>query len=342
MKRKTLRKIGRSLFAFIKKTVRLIIFTAVLALAFFWFSKNAYTPVDTAEIDRFYDDLKHRAAPADVLTLSLGLDQDDSIQQAMEQVGMKPVDNLPVALGRLQGAMGLGQYPIELVYGDQEKPPAFVTNYNGERMTITVSDKVKLRREQLSLLVHELSHISVWELDRSFGMDEGKNDKERLVDTSGFFRGQGILTLNGLTDTTSLNSEGGYSTEQKLFGYLKPEQFGYLLARYCAEHGIPAYRVEPFLTLAGRKYFGIGAEYLKRTPLAAAKPSGKAAGVYWCPQCGQRIPVDLSKDSPGIRCTNCSFYFKTQSEWAIRLRELWVLARTQWRSRIGEWSKGAL
>ena len=321
MKRKAVRKFIRSLFSSTRKIIWLIIFSVLVVLASWWLSRNYYTRLDTSEVDGYYEFLKKNAKPADELTLTLGLEEKDGIEAALDKAGLKKNDNLQTAMERMKVGMGLGEYDISMGYGPQEKPPGFVTNYNGQYMIITISDKVQLRREQVSVLVHELSHISVWALDKSGGMGEG-GAQERLVDTSGFFRGQGVLTLNGQTDSLSASGDGGYSSEKKIFGYLKPEQFGYLLARYCAEHGIPAGSAGSFLGPAGRKYFDTGQAYLERRPGGLPKATGAPTGVYWCPNCQQRNTVDLSKEDTDIQCTKCSNYLKKHNLWDPPLRLL--------------------
>lgn len=315
-----------------KKTIRKIVYLLLIApaavYAGLWVSVNYFTEIDTAEVDRYYDLLKKHAKPASGLTLSLGVEEDGDLQ---------------IGLDRLQDAMGgLGKYDIDLVYGDQESPPAFVENVNNEYMTITVSRKIKQRREQLNVLVHELSHISVWSLEPSLIMrcgDEQSSDKsifkgcnlEKVVDASGMFRGQGIVTLNGLTDEVMFIPGMEYSTTQKMYGYLKPEEFGYLLARYCAEHGISPHAIEPFLGPTGRKYFAIGKNYLKRHPLSPEKTAGTAEGIFWCPKCGNKITVSLAGPRPPeIHCPRCLFHKKTEPWWEPaaeflreRLHPLW-------------------
>ena len=336
MKRKTIRRFFRRLASFIKKTVVFLFYASVIFLAFHWFPWNRFaTPVDTAEVDKYYALLKEHQRPVDVLTLSLGINDDEDLRAEVEKAGMQSKDELPIALNRLIKAMELEATPISLEYGDQEKPPAFVTNFNQERMVITVSRLVKLRREQMSLLVHELGHIAVWGMDRSAPMICGQETasagsllsgchQERVVDCSGFFQGQGILTLNGLTDETFSTADRGTRTEKKVFGYLKPEQYGYLLARYCADHGIPARNIEFFLEPAGRKYFNIGNEYLKRSAVVSVKPAAPATGVYWCPKCGQHSTVDLSGELAEIRCPKCSFHIKIQNAWERTTRFIYV------------------
>ena len=322
MNKTTVRRFFRKLASFIKKAIILCFYCAVIFLAFRFIPWSHFTPpIDTAEVDKYYDLLKKHQRPVDVLTLSLGIQDDVALRSDLEKFGMSAKDDLPVALNRLIQAMGLEAYAISLKYGDQETPPAFVTSYNGERMVITVSKKVKLRREQMSLLVHELSHIAVWGMDKSEPMNCGLVNvpgsrllagcnQERVVDTSGFFQGQGILTLNGLTDETISTGGGGFETEKKLYGYLKPEQFGYLAARYSADHGISYESIEPFLEPAARKYFIMGNAYLSKIGYQPEKIANTAKGVCWCPACGTIVHVDLAAKNSDIQCPKCSLFIK--------------------------------
>ena len=222
MKQKKVKRIIRFFVSFFKKVISFLVFALLIVFAARWIPWDRFAAhIDTTEVDKYYELLREHEEPANVLTLSLGIREDDDIQAEFDKFGIKRKDSLPVALGRLKTAMGLADYDISLIYGGQKNPPAFITNFNQERMVITVSDKVTKRREQFNLLVHELSHVSVWGLDKSVAMNCGQEKgAEKVVDCSGFFRGQGILTLNGLTDQTTIVAGEGTSTEKKLFGYL--------------------------------------------------------------------------------------------------------------------------
>ena len=225
-KAKKIRNIKRS----IKKIFRLFLTAAVVYAAVVlllprmpqvrqYFQRFGVCRIDTSEADKYYDLLSRHAPKGKGLILDLGLKDKDGLQTAVD---------------RIKEAMGLSGYRIWLAHHDAEKPPAYIKQLGGGDIGILLSKKVTDRREELNLLVHELGHIYVWKLDPSIF---GKCDQEKLVDCSGVFLGLGPVVLNGLTDETRLSLEG-YETRKKSFGYLKPEQFWYLLARYCAEEGI--------------------------------------------------------------------------------------------------------
>lgn len=295
MKRKVLRNF-----------VLLIALLPIGVFAYGWFDMNYMTDINSAEVDEYYELLLKHSKPAEGLTLSTGIEKKE---------------DLPAALERLQKIMGLGKYDIDMDYGDQDEPPAYVQNTDNKYMTIIFSNKVRELKELLSTLVHELSHVSVWQIDPSLLFMEGLKkapeksifkgcDLEKVVDVSGVLQGQGVLTLNGQTDDFLIIPGLEFTSIKKSFGYLKPEEYGYLLARYCHDHGIPPANVEPYLDPGVRKYFIMGKNYLDRTPLKNQKPSGAATGIYWCPKCGNKITVDLSGTPPEIKCGKCSFHLK--------------------------------
>jgi hypothetical protein len=201
--------------------------------------------VDTAEINRDYNLLLKCRKPGKSLILDLGMPESEKIE---------------AALRKLQAAMGLQNENISLAFHDKETPPGSIEKEGGsfgqqDTYTIFLSKRLRDRREQVNVLIHELCHIYVWQLDKKLFMAE---DQEKLVDLSGIFLGFGVLTLNGLTDEYRISPDGGYRIEQKFFGYLKPEQFGYLLARFCAEQGIADTEAFSGLSAAAKKYYRIG------------------------------------------------------------------------------------
>jgi hypothetical protein len=247
----------------------------------------SYQRINTSEIDKYYDLLTKRAKPSKDFVLDLGVKKSESLQPAVD---------------RLKNVMGLGDYKIWLAHHDAEKPPAYIKTLGYGDMGILLSTKVKERREEVNLLVHELGHIYVWRLEPSVF---GKCDQEKLVDCSGVFLGLGVLVLNGLTDEFRLLPGEGHETQKKFYGYLKPEQFGYLVARYCADHGIADEAVTRFLEPTGRKYFDIGRNYLKRIGYVSNKSVGSVKGIYWCSKCRSPAQVPLTEKTQRVKCPKC-------------------------------------
>jgi hypothetical protein len=208
-----------------------------------FFDRYTVADIDTAQIDSYYDLLSRHEKAGKNLILDLGV---------------KDTDDLRIALGKLKDIMGMRDTPIDLSYSDWDGRPASIQSW-GDDLTIYVSPQVGKRREQINLLTHELCHIYVWQLKKSIF---GALDQEKLVDCASVFLGLGVLALNGMTYEIG---PPGYETRIKTFGYLKPEQFGYLLARYCQENGISAKMVKQYLTTAGQRgYYDDGRAYLRK------------------------------------------------------------------------------
>ena len=264
----------------------MILFLGIFALA--RVRSAAFVEIDTSEVDRYYDFLLKYGQPSRDLTLELGVAEGDDLQTAVD---------------RIKAGMGLEGGDILLTYHVGKTPPAYIENKNGS-LKIYFSREVKQKKEQINVLTHELGHIYVWDLE---GYIPEGYDEEKIVDSSSAYLGLGILVLNGLTDDTVFLPGGISKTEKKFFGYLRPEQFGYLVARYCAEHGIMKENVAPFLTSTGRKYFNIGCNYLAQQNNVAYGSVGEATGGYWCPRCGHFTRVSLAEKINGLKCPDCSW-----------------------------------
>jgi|GEM_PF-1832887 hypothetical protein len=219
-----------------------------------YLNRLTFVPIKTDEIDTYYDLLSEHKKPGKELVVDLGLGA---------------ADGLEAAIDKLKRIMGFPELKIGLAYYDEDKPPAYIRR-EGDEMTVVVSTKIKDRREEINLLAHELSHVYVWRLDPSVF---GAFDQEKLVDCASVFLGLGVLSLNGLTDEYKVSSDGSYETRKKTFGYLEPNQFAYLLARYCADHNIEDDAVYPHLGPAGRKYYKFGSKYLRKKDHIAVTPA---------------------------------------------------------------------
>jgi hypothetical protein len=252
-----------------------------------YFKRFGIHRIDVSQVGSYYDLLSENAQPSKDLLLGLGIKEDDDLQLAVD---------------RLKDVMGLRDYTIWLSHHDAEKPPAYIKQLGYGDMGIMISTMVKERREILSLLVHELGHIYVWRLDKAVF---GKCDEEKLVDCTGVFLGLGVLMLNGLTDEMRLMPSQEYETRKKVYGYLTADQFGYLLAKYCADRDIDRDAIKPFLNSAGWKYFNNGFDYLRKINYAGSKLAESAVGIHWCPKCGALTRFSLAGKIKDVRCAKC-------------------------------------
>jgi len=234
-----------------RRTVKRIFYFLIFALLAFTAGSLLYmrlTPgMDTKEADYYYDLLSGHEKPAPGMIFDLGIKADDTLEDSFKK------------LMKIYGFKGSG---IILSRTNNEKPPAKIIDHGYGALEIQLSKKVVERREQINVLIHELCHIYVWHLDRSV---YGKCDEEKLTDAMGVYIGLGVFILNGLTDEVFFLPGGEYGTEKKFFGYLKPEEFGYLVARFAMDHNIPEATVMQHLNPTGKKYFSFGLAQLKRS-----------------------------------------------------------------------------
>lgn len=295
-----------------KRTLRTIILsfvflTLVTGLTSFLYI-NFFSSIDTSEIDLYYDLLTKEGQRSPDLILDLGVGDSDDLQTAVD---------------RIKKAMALKDYDIWVSLHAGETPPAYIER-KGPFLTIYFSTHVKLLREKINVLVHEIGHVYVWGLKG--GIPKGY-DEEKIVDCSGVFLGLGIPVLNGFTDITTFSGTGEYRTEKKFYGYLTPDEFGYLLARYCQENGIDKGNAAAFLNSSGKKYFARGCNYLSRRASLPVKDDAQKTGAFWCPKCGHFNRVDISIKIDGIRCENCAWEKKWGFGEGVCFESLSVLDR---------------
>ncbi|WKD35168.1 hypothetical protein [Streptomyces xanthophaeus] len=194
----------------------------------------------------------------------------------------------------------------------------------GPEYFVEVNDRFRTHRRDLAAaLAHEVAHVLLHRLDLRF---PGTAENEILTDTAAAYLGAGWLLLDAYREDAL--------THQR-FGYLTPEEFGYVLAKRAALFGEdPA----PWFTspqayeayvrgraLAGRDH--------RRAPLTAAGPlarrryakarrtgadpadgsayrfeqQGEGAGLrvsFPCPVCAQRLRVPV-RGRLRARCGLC-------------------------------------
>ncbi len=274
-----------------KKALRTFVlaafFLALAAISISWVYGNFFLEIDTGEIDLCYELLLKKGTASSDLILDLGVRESSDLQLAVD---------------RIKKAMALKDYDIWLSYHGDSTPPAYIER-KGPFLTIYFSTQIEQLREKINVLIHEIGHVYVWGLG---GIPSGY-DEEKVVDSSGVFLGLGIPVLNGFTDVTSIGGMGEYRKEKKFYGYLTPDEFGYLMARYCAENGVYDGNVSAFLNHSGRKYFSRGRNYLARNNPGLRGEGTKKTGAFWCPECGQFNRIDISSKISVLRCSNCAW-----------------------------------
>ncbi len=239
----------------VKKAFNFFLILVLVSIAAVWLILNyskvqsvvdrfTIASIDTSDMDLFYELLAQEMPPG---------------RKLLNDRDLAAANDLTAATQKLQDAMGLSNYSINLEQHTETSPPGYIRQ-EGNNITIFLSTKLASKREQICVLVHELGHIYVWALPRTFSVF----DQEKLVDTSCMFLGMGVLYLNGMKDEFTSLPEGGYQSEKKTFGYLTPEQFGYLLARYGKDRGIAESDLKQHLNDTGWRYYKIGRNYLKK------------------------------------------------------------------------------
>ena len=235
----------------LKRMFYMIIAGVILYVAGVFFFSRSMSVMDTKEIDLYYDLLTKHERTSGKLIYDLGISEGSSLEDAFK---------------KLSAIFGFEGSPMMLTRTNQERPPAKIIDHGYGAIEIQLSKSIADRREQINVLVHELCHIYVWHLDQSVF---AKCDQEKLTDCMGVHLGLGVLILNGLTDDVFFLPGGEYESRSKFFGYLKPEEFGYIVARFTTENNIRENDVMNHLSPTGKKYFRIGLENIKNKSEAA-------------------------------------------------------------------------
>ncbi|MET9321312.1 hypothetical protein ABZX75_14165 [Streptomyces sp. NPDC003038] len=192
----------------------------------------------------------------------------------------------------------------------------------GPEYFIEVSDRFRTHRRDLAAaLAHEVAHVLLHRLGLSFPTTA---DDEILTDTAATYLGAGWLLLDAYREDEL--------THQK-FGYLTPEEFGYVLAKRAALFGEDpsTWFTSPQAYEAYVRGRALAERDHRRAPLAAAgrlerlrytrdrrtgtTPAGAAAYRFErdgaeprvsfpCPVCGQRLRVPV-RGPLRARCGLC-------------------------------------
>jgi len=295
---------------FRRKHIRKILLLLVILPAIFFGSIWIYENIlwksvqEKSPADIYYDFLEDADAPGGRLVLELGIKDDTPVETILERVKI---------------GMGLERYGVIAGYHGAEKPPAYIQNNNG-LLTVYFSEMLQDKNEKINVTVHEMGHIYVWALKPRMGE---KINEEKTVDCFGVYRGMGIQILNGLTEEFfNVPGTGFYSAKQRYFGYLKPGEFGYLLARYCRDKGIAPENVLPFLSDTGKGYFKEGLNMTRSSGVLSEKKSVKFIGIYWCPECGTMNEVIISDPLIEIKCKKCGWTRHVESFMSMVKRKI--------------------
>ncbi|MEU6315516.1 hypothetical protein [Streptomyces sp. NPDC047014] len=242
-----------------------------------------------------------------------------------------PADDLHLGAHRVAAAMvralRLPDARMAVAFRPMEQA-ATVELAAGPEYFVEVSDRFRTHRRDLgAALAHEVAHVLLHRLGLEF---PDTTDHEILTDTTAAYLGAGWLLLDAYREDAL--------THQK-FGYLTPEEFGYVLARRAALFGEDPspWFTSPVAYEAYARGSALARRELRRPPLAAAGPlarrryalARRAAGTgravaapgaepayrfapegaglrvdFACPVCGQRLRVPV-RGRLRARCGLC-------------------------------------
>ncbi|MFJ7586217.1 hypothetical protein ACIQZO_02200 [Streptomyces sp. NPDC097617] len=191
---------------------------------------------------------------------------------------------------------------------------------SGPEYSVEVNDRFRTHRRDLAAaLSHEVAHVLLHRLDLRF---PGTAENEILTDTAAAYLGAGWLLLDAYREDAL--------THQR-FGYLTPEEFGYVLAKRAALFGEdPAtWFTSPQAYEAYVRGRALAERDHRRAPLAAAGPlarrryaKARRTGARAGDGSGYRFEPDGS--GPGLRvsfpCPVCAQRLRVAVRGRLRAR----------------------
>jgi hypothetical protein len=193
-----------------------------------------------------------------------------------------------------------------------------------------------------AILAHEIAHIFCHRLGISIG---NTFEDEVLTDTTAAYLGAGVPILNAFDVESGFTLETPNRMRLRCFGYITPDEFGYLLAKRHAalgedpkpflvsKLGIEAYRfgrgraqrdmrspplrsanVASWAAYRARRHFFTRKHPQEAQPrLSERERSGRYefensqghAVLFDCPTCFQRLRLPIGRSNILVRCPNC-------------------------------------
>lgn len=197
-------------------------------------------------------------------------------------------------------------------------------------------------REVAAILAHEVAHIFCHKHDIAVG---GTFENEVLTDSVAAYLGAGVPILNAFTEEADFMAKEPNRMRQQCFGYITPDEFGYLLAKRQAAFGedptanltskkaVEAFtagraRAQQELQCPPLRSAGLGRRLLYNARRSSAagvrRDTGKSSDrqpirrigyefeftrvncvVFECPICFQRLRVPTHQKSIAVKCSVC-------------------------------------
>lgn len=179
---------------------------------------------------------------------------------------------------------------------------------------IELHAEYRRRYEQVAaILAHEVAHIFCHRLKISIG---DTFEDEVLTDTTAVYLGAGVPILNAFTDESDYSAEASNRRRQQCFGYITPDEFGYLLAKRHSTFGDDP--SSHLTTTPGTEAYKCGRDRALqdlRPPLRSAPLASRAAFhvkrrfmsevLFDCPTCFQRLRLPTGRGAISVRCATC-------------------------------------
>lgn len=203
------------------------------------------------------------------------------------------------------------------------------------------SDYRRQYEKVAAILVHEIAHIFCHKLKISIG---NTFEDEVLTDTAAAYLGAGVPILNAFTEESDYTADTPDRMRQQCFGYITPDEFGYLLAKRHATFGenpapsltttsgtkaykagceraqedvlCPPLQSASILARAAyryRRYFATRSNHLAVAPASPSTYYFDAvngyAVVFHCPTCFQRLRLPTHRNRISVKCPVCCGHF---------------------------------
>ena len=192
--------------------------------------------------------------------------------------------------------------------------PGRIELSNSDDFFVELHSDYRRQYEQVAaILVHEVAHIFCHRYKLSIG---NTFEDEVLTDTTAVYLGAGVPILNAFTEESDCSPETPNGKKVSYFGYITPDEFGYLLAKRHSTFGDDP---TSFLkTSPGNEAYKCGRERAQRDfcpPLLSAPLFARVAFrakryltsevVFGCPTCFQRLRLPTRRGTILVKCPTC-------------------------------------
>ncbi len=177
--------------------------------------------------------------------------------------------------------------------------------------------RIQFVSELWAIMAHELAHIF---LDRIGLRFRETLENEVLTDTTAIYLGFGCTVLSAQDQITRHNVDGGKTTTTKVFGYLSPDEMGYVLAqrdyiRGENSHDTIRSQMGKVGYLNGKARFEDSTKhrpYCKRSltdrvihRLGWIRAQERDGIVFSCKICGQDLRIPALRKELFVTCSSC-------------------------------------